>query len=120
MSASTRTVPAQLSFGRFPSALAGLALVVILAVAVAIVALNGAKTTAPAATSGFGHGPGDWYYTAPAAVVKGAPPVVIDHGSSNGETVIRSKTIQAGGFGGPRLGGSIGTGGGHNGARRAQ
>lgn len=139
MSASTRTAPAQLSFGRFPSALAALALVVILAVAVAIVALNGTKAAAPATTG-----------------AKGAPPpAVIDHGWSNGETVILPKTISHfGGWAGPRagaapvvispvgndgpksidraingtlkgpvvLGGpaSTGNGGGHNGARRAQ
>ena len=134
MSASTRTAPAQLSFGRFPSALAALALVVILAVAVAIVALSGTKAAAPATTG-----------------AKGAPPpAVIDHGWSNGETVILPKTISHfGGWAGPRLvaispvgndgakpvpsnidrykgpvvlGGatSNGTGGGHNGARRAQ
>jgi hypothetical protein len=143
MSASTRTVPAQLSFGRIPSAFAGLALVILLAVAVAIVALNGSKTAAPAASSGFGHGPGDWYYTAPAAPAIGAPPLGYDHGSSNGQTVILPKTISHfGGWAGPRLsdgtpvyipsvntdktkddifpGGKSGTGGGHNGARRAQ
>jgi hypothetical protein len=137
MSASTRTAPAQLSFGRFPSALAALALVVILAVAVAIVALNGTKAAATVTTG-----------------AKGAPPpAVIDHGWSNGETVILPKTISHfGGWAGPRaapvvispvgndgpksidraingtlkgpvvLGGpaSNGTGGGHNGARRAQ
>jgi hypothetical protein len=88
MSASTRSVPAQVGLGRFPSALAGLALVVILAVAVAIVALNGTKAAAPA-TDG----------------AKGAPPpAVIDHGSSNGETVILPKTnSQFGGWGGPRI-----------------
>jgi len=88
MSASTRTAPAQLSFGRFPSALAALALVVILAVAVAIVALNGTKAAATVTTG-----------------AKGAPPpAVIDHGWSNGETVILPKTISHfGGWGGPRL-----------------
>jgi hypothetical protein len=66
MSASTQTAPRQLSFGRFPAALAMLALVV-LAVAVALVALNGTKAAAPA-TSG----------------AKGAPPpAVIDHGWSS-------------------------------------
>jgi hypothetical protein len=143
MSASTRTAPAQLSFGRIPSAFAALALVVLLAVTVGIVALNGAKAAAPAAaTSGFGHGPGDWYYaTTPATI--GAPPAGYDHGSSSGETVILPKNISHfGGWAGPRLsdgtpvyipsvvtdrtkddlfpGGKAGTGGGHNGARRAQ
>ena len=104
MSASTRTAPAQLSLGRIPSAFAGLALVVLLAVAVAIVALNGSKTAAPASTSGFGHGPGDWYYTAPVAPAVGAPPLGYDHGSSNGQTVILPKTILPfGGWAGPRL-----------------
>jgi hypothetical protein len=62
-----------------------MALVIILAVSVAIVALNGTKASTPAATSGFGHGPGDWYYTAPAAPAVGAPPIGYDHGSSSGE-----------------------------------
>jgi hypothetical protein len=103
MSASTQVAPRQISFGRFPTALAALALVVILAVAVAIVALNGTKAAAPATSSGFGHGPGDWYYTAPAVAAPGAPPVVIDHGWSNGETFIRPTATQYG-YGGPRLG----------------
>jgi hypothetical protein len=136
MSASTRTAPAQLSFGRIPSAFAMLALVIVIAAAVALVALNGSKAAAPASTSGFGHGPGDWYYTAPAVPAVGAPPMGYDHGSSNGQTVIKSKAIQMGGFGGPRLMdgtdvyipsvitdstdvGIRGTGG-HNGTRRAQ
>jgi hypothetical protein len=119
MSASTRTAPAQVSFGRIPLAFAALALVLLLAVAVAIVALNGSKAAAPAVTS---HG-------AP-------PPAVIDHGWSSGETVILPKAIpHMGGWGGPVLapsindrlkgetkldGGRTSTGGGHNGTRRAQ
>jgi hypothetical protein len=85
MSASTRSVPVQAGLGRFPSTLAALALVVILAVAVAIVALNGTKA-------------------APVAGAKGAPPpAVIDHGWSNGETVILPQNISHfGGWGGPR------------------
>ena len=51
MSASTRSVPAPIGWGRFPTTLAALALVVILAVAVALVALNGTKA-APAVDSG--------------------------------------------------------------------
>ena len=88
MSASTRSVPAQVGLGRFPSTLAALALVVILAVAVAIVALNGTKAAAPV-TGG----------------AKGAPPTaVIDHGWSNGETVIVPSTVTYyGGWNGPRL-----------------
>src|SRR5262245_12250676 len=139
MSASTRTAPAQLSFGRIPSAFAMLALAIVIAAAVALIALNGSKAAAPASTSGFGHGPGDWYYTAPAAPAVGAPPLGYDHGSSNGQTVILPKTISHfGGWAGPRL--SDGTpvyipsvitdktdggiparlGGNHNGTRRAQ
>ena len=123
MSVSTQAAPRQMSFGRFPAALAMLALVVVIAAAVALVALSGSKTAIPAA---------------PAA---GAPPVVIDHGWSNGQTVILPKTISHyGGWSGPVLtdpnyvapsvleqtkdntfgGRSIGTGGGHNGALRAQ
>ena len=65
MSASTRSVPAPIGVGRFPTTLAAVALVVILAVAVALVALNGTKA-APAVDSG----------------AKGAPPpAFIDHGS---------------------------------------
>ena len=64
MSASTRTAPASIGWGRFPSALAALALVVILAVAVTLMALN-IKAT-PATQAG----------------AKGAPPpAFIDHGS---------------------------------------
>jgi len=136
MSASTRTAPAQLSFGRIPSAFAMLALAILIAASVALIALNGSKAAAPAATSGFGHGPGDWYYTAPAAPAVGAPPLGYDHGSSAGDTVIPSKVNSFGGWAGPRL--SDGTpvyipsvitdsnndgiraGGGHNGTRRAQ
>jgi hypothetical protein len=119
MSASTRTAPAQLSLGRIPSAFASLALVVILAVALAVVALNGTKA-APAKTGAEGA----------------APPAVIDHGWSNGETKILPKVTTYGGWNGPRLsgtsindrlkgetrldGGRLSTGGGHNGARRAQ
>jgi hypothetical protein len=67
MSASTQAAPRQMSFGRMPSILAVLALIVVIAVAVSLVALSGAKTAAPA--------------TSPA---KGAaPPVVIDHGWSS-------------------------------------
>ena len=87
MSASTQTAPAQLGFGRIPSAFAALALVVILAVAVALVALSGTK--AAPITSG----------------AKGAPPpAVIDHGWSNGETVILPNNVPYyGGWAGPRL-----------------
>jgi hypothetical protein len=86
MSASTRSVPVQAGMGRFPSTLAALALVVILAVAVAIVALNGTKAASVATGA------------------KGAPPpAVIDHGWSNGETVILPQNISHfGGWGGPR------------------
>src|SRR5262245_1201791 len=108
MSASARTVPAQAAgFGRFPTALAALALVVLLAVMVAIVALNGTKASTPAATSGFGHGPGDWYYTAPVTTV-GAPPAGYDHGSSI--PWAPSLIPSYGGYGGPRLGGAAGFG----------
>jgi|SRR4029453_8675223 hypothetical protein len=105
MSVSTQTAPRQLSFGRFPAALAMLALVVVLAVAVAIVALNGSKA-APTTTS-------------PKAA---PPPAVIDHGWSNGETVIPPKTIShPGGFGGPRVVGDSSKGHGMTGPRlRAQ
>jgi hypothetical protein len=101
MSASTQAAPRQISFGRFPTAFAALALVVILAVVVALVALNGAKTAAPATTSGFGHGPGDWY-AAPAAPAVGAPPAAIDHHEDIG-TWAPSLIPSYGGFGGPRL-----------------
>jgi hypothetical protein len=77
-----------MGFGRLPSAFAALALVIILAVAVAIVALNGTKASAPA-TSG----------------AKGAPPpAVIDHGWSSTTKVapaIPEGTSPFGGFGGP-------------------
>jgi hypothetical protein len=136
MSASVRTVPAQAAgWGRFPTALAALALVVLLAVMVAIVALNGTKASTPAATSGFGHGPGDWYYTAPAAPAIGAPPAAIDHHEDIGTW---KPSLIPGGFGGPRLqdesskyvpsvitddtnpGAPTNVRAGHNGTRRAQ
>lgn len=73
MSASTRTVPAQIGWGGFPSALAALALVVILAVAVALMAINVKATPAVQSSA------------------KGAPaPAFIDHGS-RGEFVIPAK-----------------------------
>ena len=88
MSASITAAPARTSFDRIPSALAALALVVVLAVSVALVAMNGTKIAAPALDG-----------------AKGAPPpAVIDHGWSNGETVILPKTVSHfGGWGGPRL-----------------
>ncbi|MFL5726317.1 MAG: hypothetical protein ACJ765_04475 [Chloroflexota bacterium] len=112
MSASTRTVPAQIGFGRFPTWLAALAVIAILAVSLAIVALNSTKSVAPVV-----------------AVKAIAPPAVIDHGWSNGETVIVARpnvpfydhnvditgtygsavAPAYGGFGGPRLG-TAGTG----------
>jgi len=89
MSASTRTVPAQMGFGRLPSAFAALALVIILAVAVAIVALGSTKA-APIVESG----------------AKGAPPpAFIDHGWSgavNYAPAIPEGTSPYGGYGGPR------------------
>ena len=88
MSASTRTAPAQIGFGRFPAILAAMALVVILAVAVALVAVNTAKSTPAAAT------------------VKGAPPpAFIDHGSRDemGAGTVGTTTHNYGGWGGPRL-----------------
>ncbi|MFL5726316.1 MAG: hypothetical protein ACJ765_04480 [Chloroflexota bacterium] len=92
MSASARTAPAQMGFGRLPSAFAALALVVILAATVAIVALNGTKAATP---------------VSPAKAI--APPAVIDHGWSNGETRIGTTWAPSlipsyGGFAGPRLG----------------
>jgi ABC-type phosphate transport system substrate-binding protein len=66
MSASTQAAPRQISFGRMPSVLAILALITVIAVAVSLVALNGAKKAAPA--------------TGPKAA---PPPAVIDHGWSS-------------------------------------
>src|SRR6185295_15841057 len=66
MSASITTAPARTSFGRFPLALAALALVIVAGLAVAIVAMNSAKAVAPATSA-----------------AKGAPPAVIDHGWSS-------------------------------------
>jgi hypothetical protein len=86
MSASTRSVPAQVGLGRFPSTLAALALVVILAAAVAIVALNGTKAAAPAVSG-----------------AKGAPPpAFIDHGSRGEMPAPVTTTHNYGGWGGPR------------------
>jgi hypothetical protein len=87
MSASTQAAPKQISFGRFP-ALAMLALVVILAAAVAIVALNGTKAAAPVTSGAKGQ----------------PPPAVIDHGWSSATKVapaIPQGTSRYGGFGGP-------------------
>ena len=47
MSASITAAPARTSFGRFALAIALMALAVVIAAAVALVALNGAKTAAP-------------------------------------------------------------------------
>jgi hypothetical protein len=66
MSASTRSVPAPIGWGRFPTTLAAVALVVILAVAVALVALNGTKA-------------------APATGTKGAPPPAFHDSDARGE-----------------------------------
>jgi hypothetical protein len=67
MSVSTQAAPRQISFGRFPAAMAVIALALVIAAAVAIVALNGTKAAAPATTG-----------------AKGAPPpAVIDHGWSS-------------------------------------
>jgi len=92
MSASVTTAPARTSFDRIPAALAALALVVVLAVSVALVAMNGTKAAAPT-------------IIAP----KGAPPpVVIDLSYSSGEKMVNpvwapSLIPSIGGFGGPRL-----------------
>ena len=87
MSASITTAPARTSFDRIPAALAAVALVVVLAVTIALVAMNGTKVAAPSIDAGIG-----------------APPIGYDHGSSSGETVILPKTISHfGGWGGPRL-----------------
>jgi hypothetical protein len=92
MSASITAAPARSSFGRIPAALAALALVVVLAVTIALVAMNGTKAAAPITTS-----------------PKGAPPpAVIDHSSSSGEKMVNpiwapSLIPSYGGFGGPRL-----------------
>src|SRR6186997_705104 len=56
MSASITAAPARSSFGRIPSAFAALALVVVLAVSVALVAMNGTKA-APITTSPKGAPP---------------------------------------------------------------
>ena len=92
MSASITAAPARTSFDRIPSALAALALVVVLAVTIALVAMNGTKAAAPAVDS-----------------PKGAPPpAVIDHSYSSGEKMVNpvwapSLIPSYGGFGGPRL-----------------
>jgi hypothetical protein len=76
MSASTQAAPRQISFGRLPSALAMLALVVIIAAAVAIVALNGTKAAAPVTSGAKGQ----------------PPPAVIDHGWSSAQYYGQSVT----------------------------
>jgi hypothetical protein len=106
MSASTRTVPAQVGWGRFSSALAALALVVILAVSLAIVALGGTKA-APAAEAN--PAPAQQYVE---------PPSRSDF--HLGGTSGASGTGGFGGWNGPRAGSSVESSGGHNGTRIAQ
>ena len=109
MSASITTAPARTSFGRIPAALAAMALVVVLAVTIALVAMNGTKAAAPTTLA-----------------PKGAPPpVVIDHSYSSGEKMVNPIWAPSliptspGGFGGPRL--TAPSGNGNNGPhRRAQ
>jgi hypothetical protein len=90
MSASITAAPARSSFGRIPAALAALALVAVLAITIALVAMNGTKA-------------------APITSPKGAPPpAVIDHSYSSGEKMVNpvwapSLIPSYGGFGGPRL-----------------
>jgi hypothetical protein len=110
MSASVTTAPARTSFGRIPAALAAMALVVVLAVTIALVAMNGTKAAAPAKL----------------APVGAPPPVVIDHSYSSGEKMVNpvwapSLIPSIGGFGGPRLTAPSGDGVGNNGPHlRAQ
>jgi len=110
MSASITAAPARTSFDRTFSALAALALAVVLAATVAIVAMTGTKVATPAA-----------------AGAKGAPPpAVIDHSYSSGEKMVNpiwapSLIPGYGGFGGPRLTTPSSDGGGRTGPRlRAQ
>ena len=114
MSASTRTVPAQIGFGRLPSALAMVALVLIIAVAVAIVALNGTKAAAPATSGakgapppiGYDHGSSGVQQFAPDLPAAAFPAIPNDHGWSSSQyytPAIPDGASQYGGFGGPRV-----------------
>jgi len=67
MSASTQAAQRQIGLGRFPTAFAALALVVLIAAVIAIVALNGTKPAAPTTSGAKGE----------------PPPAVIDHGWSS-------------------------------------
>lgn len=62
MTVSTQAAPRQMSLGRFPSVLAIIALAVVIVAAIALIVANVPKAATPATSTGFGHGPGDWYY----------------------------------------------------------
>ena len=119
MSASTRSVPAPIGAGRFPTTFAALALVVILAVAVALVALNGAKA-APIVESGVKGAPPPAFHDSDARGQMYTAPVYVPWHDSDDRTysVPGAGTSGLGGWNGPRLGGE--STGGNNGIRIAQ
>ena len=86
MTVSTQAAPRQMSLGRFPSVLAIIALAVVIVAAIALIVANAPKAAAPAASTGFGHGPGDWYYaTTTNADIYGVSKASVlynDHGAS--------------------------------------
>ena len=121
MSASTRSVPAPIGWGRFPTTLAAVALVVIIAVAVALVALNGTKA-APAVDSGAKGAPPPAFHDSDARGEMYPAPVAVPFHDSDG----RGQTFSVpgagnpgyGGWNGPRL--NDGTSSGGHGTRIAQ
>ena len=77
MSTSITAAPARTSFGRFPLALAAMALLVVAPLVVAIVGLNSAKAVAPATSAAKGAPPAVKYLLDPRI---GAP--AIDYGQN--------------------------------------
>ena len=122
MSASTRSVPAPIGAGRFPTTFAAAALVVILAIAVALVALNGAKA-APIVESGAKGAPPPAFHDSDARGEMYTVPVYAPTWHDSDDRGIPysfdgSGSSGLGGWNGPRLGGE--STGGNNGTRFAQ
>jgi hypothetical protein len=123
MSASTRSVPAPIGWGRFPTTLAAVALVVILAVAVALAALNGAKA-APAVETGTKGAPPPAFHDSDARGQMYTAPVTVPFHDSDDRGKLYIGTYNGtsgfGGWSGPRAGSTVESSGGHNGTRIAQ
>ena len=109
MTASTQTVPRQLTFGRFPTAFVALAMVAILAVAVALAIANGSKTTPATGTGAHGYAApivhdGGSRETFPGA--QNVPAHDTDHGNLFAGSKAGADAF--GGWGGPRLSATAG------------